>query len=277
MRHSLSLLLSLVFLSLITSCKKDSKSNVNYEALTGSAFDFSDGYYRKGYSVEDERYKLLPVGKSAKLKEAKVSGLTFEDGVFELQISGLEMGAETKDAASKAIAQSENGQHVKLVLDNSDAVEVSSTQYSAPLSDGQHYILAAPARSYHEISREKDACYTTFVDVKEGKIVHEWDLPEPTLFFVSPKGPIVGADAKRVLLDFYTANCTIGKDAFIELYINGEYKYLNKDEPMYLEGLPFGQNTIAMKLVDHLGEQIAGKQTAIRKVVILERDPTAEE
>lgn len=266
-------LVLLLSITLFVSCKSDKKSNSSATS-TSSSFDFSDGdYFRKGYTKEEEKYKLVPVGKSQDFPKAKIESFSWENGHASFQISGYELGVQTPDAASKSCANSADGQHIHFIVDDSDYKAEYTPEFDVDIPDGQHYILAFLSRSYHESIKRPEAAYHKMIEVADGKIDYEWEIPGPTIFYSRPKGSYTGVDTKRVLLDFYPLNCNIGKDAWVEVYINGEYKILNEWKAYFIEGLESGDNTVALRLVDENGDQIPGEQTAIRKMIKIIPDP----
>ncbi len=271
------LLLTLIVLTVFISCKSNkSETPTDTDTATApKAFEFKNGdYFRKGYTQEEERYKLVPAGKSEKFPKAKIESFKWEDGKANFEISGYELGVQTPDADSKNCANSADGQHIHFIVDDKDYLAKYTTEFEAPISDGQHYLLSFLSRSYHESIKNPDAAYHKFVEIEDGKITHEWEIPEPTIFFSRPKGTYTGVDTKRVLLDFYPVNCEIGKDAWVEVYINGEFKILNEWKAYFIEGLVPGENSVALRLVDEYGDQIVGKQSAIRKLIKIVPDPT---
>lgn len=266
-------LVLILSLTLIFSCKSNKKSNKSL-TTTSSSFDFSDGdYFRKGYTKEEERYKLVPVGKSQNYPNAKIESFAWENGRAKFGISGYELGVQTPDATDKSCANSEKGQHIHFIVGQEDYKAEYTPEFDVEMKDGQHYVLAFLSRSYHESIKNPQAAYHKMIEIVNGKIEYEWEIPGATIFYSRPKGSYTGVDTKRVLLDFYPLNCEIGKDAWVEVYINGEFKILNEWKAFFIEGLEPGDNTVALRLVDENGDQIVGEQTAIRKIVKIIPDP----
>jgi hypothetical protein len=58
--------------------------------------------------------------------------------------------------------------------------------------------------------------------------------------------------------------------------INGEVTLLDEWQPYYIEGLPFGQNSIGLALVYKDGTPVPGGQTStLQRITLLEDEPPA--
>ncbi len=228
--------------------------------------------------VENKKYPLTPFDKSTSYADAKLSDMQYQNGKFSFKVNSgkYKLGEQTPDAGQKMCANSAKGQHIHLILDQMPYAAKYTAEFEHEVADGQHNLLAFLSRSYHESIKTEDAHIAKAVTVKNGSIVAEEDLTEPSLFYSRPKGTYVGDDTKKVMLDFYPVNAEIGKDYKVKVQINGEVTILDKWQPYYVEGLPMGQNTIGVALIYPDGTQVAGKQTAVLRTFELRKDPLPE-
>ena len=199
-----------------------------------------------------DQYTLSPFSDSPLFNDATINGYTFSDGKWNFDVSGEEyaLGAQTPDAGEKGCANSAKGQHIHLIVDNKPYSAQYTSEFSYDLEEGEHYLLAFLSRSYHESLKHPEARVAQQVMVSEGKITKQEDIDGPMLFYSRPKGTYIGDDTKSIMLDFYALNAQIGKDHVVRATINGEPHIIREWKPMYLTGLPMGENTIELELLD---------------------------
>ena len=226
--------------------------------------------------VEKMKYTLTPFTASPEFPDAKIETVEYKAGKFSFGINSdtYELGAQTTDAPSKMCANSGKGQHIHLIMDNAPYAAKYTASFDYDVADGDHYMLAFLSRSYHE-SIKTDAAHVaylgTFMD-KSLKDVKE--VKDPMLFYSRPKGTYVGkANTDKVMLDFYLSNTTLGENKVIA-NINGEDHTINKWQPFYIEGLPIGNNTITLTLVDKDGNKVDTPLNPVSRTFKLEADPT---
>ena len=221
----------------------------------------------------DKKYKLIPFSASKDFPGATLSDMTYSGGKFSFDVSGggYELGTQTPDASGKMCANSAKGQHIHLIIDKQPYVAQYVSSFDHTVPDGKHNFLAFLSRSYHESIKTKSAHIAKAVTVADGSITATEEITEPTLFYSRPKGTYVGEDTKRVMLDFYPINVDLA-DFRIKVQINGEVTLLDSWEPFYIEGLPYGQNSIGVAIVYPDGEPVAGKQTAVLQTIVLEEN-----
>ena len=96
------------------------------------------------------------------------------------------------------------------------------------------------------------------------------------MFYSRPKGEYKGSDTKRVILDFYLANTDLSPEGNkVRATINGEQFLIDKWAPYFMEGLPLGENSIKLELVDNLGNVIEGPfNTVERKITLVDDNAT---
>lgn len=224
-----------------------------------------------------DKYTLTPFTPSPEFKDAQMTSMAFSDGKFDFGVSGetYKLGEQTPDAPQKMCANSGKGQHIHLIVNDAPyaAKYVSSFDYEIP--DGEHYILAFLSRSYHESIKTDQAHMAKKVVIEGNSIKSEEDITESMLFYSRPKGTYVGKDTEKVMLDFYLKNITMDS-AKVEADINGEKHMLDTWQPYYVEGLPMGENTITLTLVDTNGEKIEAPLNPVSRTFTLKEDPTPE-
>ena len=100
------------------------------------------------------------------------------------------------------------------------------------------------------------------------------DIKEPMLFYSRPKGLYTGEDTKKVMLDYYLINAD--QAGFkVEADINGEKHMLENWQPYYIEGLPEGDNTIKLSLIDSTGQLANVPLNPVSRTFKIEKTPVA--
>jgi len=109
--------------------------------------------------------------------------------------------------------------------------------------------------------------------VETGNITAASDVAEPALYYSRPKGSYIGDDTKNVMLDFYVKNVELGTKHFIKAQINDETHILKEWKPMIINGLPMGENTITLELLDENMAPIATDLTPVTRTFTLKELP----
>lgn len=175
--------------------------------------------------------------------------------------TNYELGKQTSMSAIKTCANSAQGQHVHCIIDNAPYIAIydKSHKVSAP-TDGQHTVLTFLSRSYHESVKNKNAYVLTSAITGKSRYTARYakpDLESPMLFFSRPKGTYSGIETDAVLLDFYIVNCDLSKNGYkVKAEINGTEFMLTKWCGYFMEGLPMGENTVKLTLLDAKGNQV---------------------
>lgn len=199
------------------------------------------------------------------------AGQNFEPGPvpFGFEVVDYELGAQTSDAATKGIANSGEGQHIHLILNNGPY----SAHYEAPfemeLEAGHYVMLAFLSRSYHESLKNFGAAVLTDFTVGGAERV-EVDTSAPHLFYSRPKGTYTGADTERLMLDFYLLNTELSADGNkVRATIAGEEFLIDTWAPQIIEGLGMGDVEITLELIDADGNVIPGPFNSVTRTVTL--------
>lgn len=266
------LFFSVIFLSY--GCKSDADQSSTNSSNSENAMEDPVEYLGTG----EPKYNLYVGQTTDEFKDASIDSWSYKDGHFDFEIGGdsYELKAQTPDKSSLMCANSDQGQHLHIIVDDKPYSAQYNSSFDFDISNGQHHLLAFLGKSYHESIKEPDAHIARLVDVEDGNITNEWNIPTPTLFYSRPKGTYVGKDAKKILIDFYPVNINIGEDAKIMLQINGEQYYLYEWKPYFIEGLPYGDNTIGIQMVDLNGQPISGEITSHFRKFKLQRDPAED-
>lgn len=224
-------------------------------------------------SEEMDKYTLSPFTPSASFPDAEMTSMSYENGQFTFGVSNYELGAQTPDADQKMCANSGKGQHIHLIVDNQPYSAQYTAEFEYDIADGEHYILAFLSRSYHESVKNPAAGMAKKVTVADKSITETADIEEPVLFYSRPKGTYVGkADTEKVMLDFYLVNAELG-DYKVKADINGEEHIIETWQPYYIEGLPMGENTITLTLIDGEGNTVDAPLNPVTRTFTLQADP----
>lgn len=190
------------------------------------------------------------------------------DVVAEAQ--NFETGVQTNTERAKQIANSGNGQHLHLILDNDPYM--ANYKAGAPfnigtLDPGAHTLVAFPSRSYHE-SVKSDTSYdyiNFYVGEESGEFMLNAD--DPAIIYSRPKGTYSGAGAKRIMLDFYLHNVELGSDGYKAKYTISEAGgqgnelasiTLTEWAPAFVTGLSSGTYEVNLQLLDADGNVVSG-------------------
>lgn len=189
---------------------------------------------------------------------------------YSFDVSGYELGVQTEDAATRGIANSGKGQHIHFIVNNGPYSAHYMPGVSNQLGDGNYVVLAFLSRSYHESVKSEGAYHVENLNVGDAGVV-EADLSAPHLFYSRPKGSYSGEDTKKLMLDFYLLNTTISPEGNkVRATINGKEFMIDEWAPYYIEGLPMGEVTIKMELIDADGNPIEGPFNSVERSVTLQ-------
>ena len=188
---------------------------------------------------------------------------------YSFDVANYELGAQTEDATTRGIANSGKGQHIHYIVNNGPYAAHYMSDVPDELEAGNYVVLAFLSRSYHESVKSEGAYFIENITVGDVEPA-EADLTTPHLFYSRPKGTYSGADAAKVMLDFYLLNETISEDGNkVKATINGNEFMITEWAPHYIEGLPMGEATIKLELIDAEGNLIEGPFNSVERTVTL--------
>ena len=222
-------------------------------------------------------YTLTPFTESTPYPDANMTSMTYEGNKFSFGVEGdnYELGAQTPDAPQKMCANSAEGQHIHLIIDNGPYAAKYVAEFDHEVADGEHYLLAFLSRSYHESIKTDQAHTAKKITVAGGAISAEEDITDPMLFYSRPKGSYVGkANTDKVMLDFYLKNVALGADYKVKVEINDEWETtVDTWQPYYIEGLPMGDNKVKLTLTDAEGNAVDTPMNPVERLFKLAADP----
>ncbi len=254
--------------------------------LTVSAFH-TDG-------CRAERIKIVKVERSPQFEWARVRIVSLKnDHVFfsltpeiKLEVTGYELGVQTPFGRKKQIANSAEGQHVHVIVDNKPYKAVYDVSKPIPLEGlgiGPHTLAVFPSRSYHESVKSEDASH-----IVNFSILPSFGRPPPLSLFSPgvvysrPKGVYKGRDAERIMVDFYLHETVLGEDGYTvqlsifegtDIYSNPPVAtaVFNQWRPAFVEGLESGKYTFRIKLIHPSGRTMPGEFGVADRVVTVVR------
>lgn len=179
------------------------------------------------------------------------------DVQFDFSVADYELAVQTEDAGMRHCANSQKGQHIHYILNNSPYLAKYEPSFKAELNEGNNVVLAFLSRSYHESIKNGSAFILKNFPV--GNVESAFDINAPHLFYSRPKGEYAGKDTEKILVDFYLVNSDLQKDGNkVKLTINDTEFMIDQWAPYFVEGLPEGDNTFRIVLVDAAGNAIDG-------------------
>ncbi|MGH7884338.1 MAG: hypothetical protein ACRENO_01435 [Thermodesulfobacteriota bacterium] len=246
-----------IFVSLISGCaSKDTKDNKKLDELKITADEVT--------ITAGENSTPIP-GARAVLSYPEEGAVLENDDIFVvIDVERFTLGDQTATTSADEVANSINGQHVHLIVDNMpyQAVYQSGKPVNiGKLNPGPHSLFVFPSRSYHESIKEQGASdlLNFYVETDAG----DFDIEEnqPAIFYSRPKGEYKSLAAKKILLDFYLHNLTLSPGGFNVRYtvtsdINEQQKYeivLDEWKPAYINNLPSGNYKVKIELIDSMG------------------------
>jgi hypothetical protein len=243
-----------------------------------------------GNSMGYSEIKIEAVPNSPAFPGAKARFASIKDGdVIEnpdvsvvVNTENYELGVQTDTERAKEMANSKKGQHVHIIVDNKPylADYTSGKPFKiGVLSEGPHTLITFPSRSYHESVKSPDAAdiVNFYVGKKEGEFM--LDKSKPTIIYSRPKGKYEGADADKVLLDFYLNNVELSPDGYKAKYTirkRGSESdvtsiILTDWTPALVTGLTSGDYIVTLQLLDKDGNMVEGPFNNTERVITISK------
>lgn len=234
-----------------------------------------------GGSVEIEQVPRSPAIEDASADIASPSDgavLDKSDVSVVVEAKNFETGIQTDTERADSIANSGNGQHFHMILDNQPYMANYEAGESFEIEDldaGAHTLITFPSRSYHE-SVKGPGAYTfpnfyggydfiTFY-VKEETGEPMLNDQDPAIVYSRPKGTYSGDGTERILLDFYLHNVELSEDGYKAKYTIRSTEddkdvasaTFTKWAPGYVKGLTPGTYEVNLTLLDADGNVVDG-------------------
>ena len=185
---------------------------------------------------------------------------------FSFAVENYKLGVQTSKDFEYQLANSAKGQHIHFIINNGPYSAKYSSDFVQELEPGNNVVLAFLSRSYHESVKNQNAYYLSQIGDGDKK-----DLSKELLFYSRPKGVYKGADTDRVLLDFYLINTSIGPEGNkVRATIHGSEFIIDEWAPYYIEGLPKGEISITLELINSKGDLIESPFNKSVRIVTLE-------
>lgn len=164
------------------------------------------------------------------------------------------------------VNNADDHRHIHLVLDDEPYRRVDDPRQPVVLehlSPGTHVLRAFPGWETHETVKDAGAFAVSVFHVGRAAENFAFNPRAPMLTYSRPKGEVRGAEADRILLDFYLANVPaagLGPQGFrVRPTLDGHVMDdLPAWVPYYIENLPDGPHTIALQLIGRDGAPVAG-------------------
>lgn len=211
---------------------------------------------------------------STDFPEAAIASMDYQNGQFNFQIGGgFALGQQTPDAPQKMCANSAQGQHLHLIVNDRPYEAKYESTFRHLIPDGSHYLLAFLSRSYHESIKTPRAHVVVKAEIKDSSFKKLDPVTSPMLFYSRPKGVYLGEDARRIMLDFYLVNCNLGNDYKVKVEIGGKEFLLDQWQPYIIEGLPMGEHRCKLSLVDASGVLVQAPLNPVERTFSLQPSP----
>lgn len=191
---------------------------------------------------------------------------------FDFTVEGYELGAQTAGAGENGLANSAKGQHIHLIIDNDPYSAHYEPTFEKEVEEGHHVAIAFLSRSFHESVKNPDAFQVFQFSIGEGgKVQEPVNMKDPMLFYSRPKGEYSGEDTRKILFDFYLKNAELKPDGYsVIATVNDSLEFeFDEWQPYIIEGLPMGENTINIKLVNAQGTSVDTKMNDITRTFTL--------
>jgi hypothetical protein len=230
--------------------------------------------------MEQDGLKLSAFDTSPKFPDARLSLLEPAAGStvatnevpFKYELKNYQLTAQTEGPAHHDHANSAQGQHIHNIVDNEPYTAHYNTEFTKPIKDGSHVVLSFLSRSYHESLKHEGAFDLRVINVGKSTTGPGtgFDTKGQHLFYSRPKGEYVGNDTKKVMLDFYLVNTSLaGNGNKVRATINGTTFTIDQWLPHTIEGLPMGESTIKLELIDQDGKVIPGPFNTVERKITL--------
>ncbi len=190
---------------------------------------------------------------------------------FAFTVNNYDLGVQTDGPNVELLANSAKGQHIHFILNNQPYSAHYEPEFKKEVPDGVHHLVAFLSRSYHESVKNENSVVVRKLEVGENPVDSiGLDMDAPTLIYSRPKGEYAGADTENLLLDFFVLNTKLSENGNkVKATINGEEFMISDWAPHIVKGLPMGEVTIQLELVDAQGNLIPGPFNSVVRTVTM--------
>lgn len=220
-------------------------------------------------------------GAAAQITSPADSAVVEDSVELIVEAKNFETGVQTETERANEIANSSNGQHFHVIVDNGPYManyEAGSAFELGTPEPGAHTAFVFPSRSYHESVKGDDAydMVNFYVQDESGEFMLGPD--DPAIVYSRPKGTYSGAGAEKIMLDFYLHNVELSNDGFSARYTirstgddAGELASITLNEwvPAFVTGLESGTYEVNLQLLDGDGNVVPGPfNDTTREIVV---------
>ncbi|WP_192085893.1 hypothetical protein [Algoriphagus sp. Y33] len=225
-------------------------------------------------TISIEKFEDSPAYSSSTLKMTKPANTTIAKAGevdFAFQVGDYELGAQTeKNGVASMLANSGDGQHIHFILDNMPYSAHYEPGFKREMPEGTHYLVAFLSRSYHESVKNENSFIAEKIVVGNATDDMNVDFDQPTMIYSRPKGEYSGKDTENLLLDFFLLNTTLSENGNkVRATINGQEFMITEWAPYVIKGLPKGEVTVKLELLDADGNLIPGGFNDVTRTVTL--------
>lgn len=237
-----------------------------------------------GDGVQIEKGDRSPAidGAMARITAPATRAVVDSQGVdITIEAENFETGVQTETERANEIANSANGQHFHVIVDNGPYManyEAGTPFDLGSLEPGAHTAFVFPSRSYHESVKGPDAYAMVNFYVQEESGEFMVGPEDPAIVYSRPKGTYSRADAERIMLDFYLHNVELSADGYRAQYTirsTGEQASevasttLTEWAPAFVTGLESGTYEVNLQLLDGQGNVVPGPfNDTTREIVV---------
>ena len=189
---------------------------------------------------------------------------------FSFNVENYELGEQTAGAIDNGLANSAKGQHIHMIVNNGPYSAHYESEFSKEINEGKNLILFFLSRSFHESVKNPNA-FSLIQTSSDEDNSEPYNLNSEFLFYSRPKGIYKGDDTKKLLFDFYLVNTEISPEGNkIRATVNGKEFIIEEWTPYYIEGLPLGEVTVKLELLNSNGELIDTPFNPVERKVTLQ-------
>ncbi len=257
-----NLIKTLLLMAIVTtSCKEQPKAKESVQADQPEKITIEK--LKDSPSYSDAALRLQEPSSTDSIAEGSVA--------FTFEVENYELGAQTGGPNSNKLANSGKGQHIHFILNNQPYSAHYEPSFSKDVPNGVHHLVAFLSRSYHESVKNENSVVVKKLTVGAGaKDNIGLKMEEPTLIYSRPKGTYAGKDTENLLLDFFVLNTTLSENGNkVKATVNGEEFLITEWAPYIIKGLPKGEVTIQLELLDVHGNPITGPFNKVKRTVTL--------
>ncbi|WP_271783221.1 hypothetical protein [Aquimarina algiphila] len=268
--HHLAITTLLMFFT-ITACKQEKKAPNEEDSLNNNIKKEVETVRPK---ITLEKLEDSPTYVNASLvldTPENIEVVKSGEMEFSFKVENYELGAQTKGPNAQKLANSGKGQHIHFILDNQPYSAHYESSFKKEVPEGVHHLVAFLSRSFHEsVKNDNSVIVRKLIVGDDPKDTLGLDMKAPTLIYSRPKGEYVGKDTEQILLDFFVLNTTLSENGHkVRATINGEEFMITEWAPQVIKGLPMGEITIQLELLDETGALIPGPFNKVTRTVVL--------